>query len=829
MKKGIQSLLFTITLVSFYNITSLYAQLDDSGESIVRVVFFAATDDGIIGDGVKESLRKLEEEFRDIEKYSGDNESYDKIKVEFYKFYGNECNLNEYNKLIERLKGLGKSLENDALIFYFIGHGFSHEIKDAPNLLFKSTSNGKISDNELVNNHKNLEDIHEELKSLFNRPRLIISIGEACNADINKRNNAKQDSSKLSIDLNPMPPIKVQPVRYQELFQKTAGDLMIYSSRKGTYSFVSDKDGGIFSVGFIKGLRDVVTSTLSAHWKDVFDNANVETFNISEKADLEDQYAQFPVASDFSKLTENYIADEPVLDRPTVDFIEKVLYAVKGKNKRDLRELLSVWKDVVAGTSPPSGFLKELDESELFRGILPLQTQWLLAYLYERKGDDKKAYLHYSAACLVIENDKESDSDKVITAKIDKEVPRSNSNLANEIRASGKYGNDGNMYDWLEHKQRVFANMYKDKLTEKKNHKATLVALASEYQGKVTEISAKIDDLEDTKKVIQQKINNNIKTIEGINKEIEGAPSEVSYKFAYSDKIKTKDENDFIAFIKCVESGTAPEDCPVTATVATLVETATISYETNPKRLKSLRNETGTDGIPIGDFCSEGIKINTRTSLLSTIVELQKIPDSYLSSLIFEIDITGYADWRGFGKKFTKPYYVSSDINEYYIDRFGVKQKISLSASEPNYITNEQLAFLRAYCAYEEVIRVLEEAGKGLVSSTQFKIKFSAIESDDKDNDDLYRSVNVKVYIPNQKQYLFDAIKEIEGTNEDLKEEMIEIDSKIKILEGEKEIFLSKIKDLQDEIEVETEEIADIKYILEEYGLKGERTKKEIR
>lgn len=402
-----------------------------------RVVLFGATKDGILGDGVQKSIELLEKEFNDIE-------AYGMIKTDVIKYIGDNCSTQQLDLLISDLGNLGSALQDDVLIFYFIGHGYRDFHKETPNLLFMNTKNGSLFEKDRLQNSRNLEDVHNNFKNLKNHPRLLITIGEACNADIAQRNKGKKSERYMNEDslYREILGQDIKPKRYEELFNKTAGDIILYSSLPGSVSYFSDTEGGIFTQAFIKGLQQTVTYTTLADWTSIYHITQKYALRISRAADLD---VQIPRGSFSVRLQIDKPMQGSGLNESNVNFIDKFLGGTKFKRTK------KEWKRIVKGEVPSLKFRQFLQNGgEDFLLFAPMNYYWLKGYLDEIHADKKGAYLNYSIAYQLFKEQNYTKYDAILIDNINEKVERGrykNSSIAQEIRGSDS------MYKWLKQKQ----------------------------------------------------------------------------------------------------------------------------------------------------------------------------------------------------------------------------------------------------------------------------------------------------------------------------------------------------------------------------------------
>ena len=183
---------------------------------------------------------------------------------------------------------------------------------------------------------------------------------------------------------------------------------------------------------------------------------------------------------------------------------------------------------------------------------------------------------------------------------------------------------------------------------------------------------------------------------------------------------------------------------------------------------------------------------------------VDKVPNK--SELEVKIKVIGNADWKGGGKLLNIFYVGEQDIFQEYTNREGETKTFKIDEGERRKITNEELAFLRAYCSYEIIKNTLEEKGV-----RDYLVQFQAIEHDEPektpDNPDpgsAYRGVSIDMTIENLFKHYLDKIKLLEEEIEEIKDGFDDIERRIdnlkeNIAEKENSIDQKRLKIEQEE------------------------------
>ena len=222
------------------------------------------------------------------------------------------------------------------------------------------------------------------------------------------------------------------------------------------------------------------------------------------------------------------------------------------------------------------------------------------------------------------------------------------------------------------------------------------------------------------------------------------------------------------------------------------------------KRNTASSLEPTTTGYQLGKYCTTDI-VNTTTKLMGILLKpVDKVPNK--SELEVKIKVIGNADWKGGGKLLNIFYVGEQDIFQEYTNREGETKTFKIDEGERRKITNEELAFLRAYCSYEIIKNTLEEKGV-----RDYLVQFQAIEHDEPektpDNPDpgsAYRGVSIDMTIENLFKHYLDKIKLLEEEIEEIKDGFDDIERRIdnlkeNIAEKENSIDQKRLKIEQEE------------------------------
>lgn len=781
----------------------------------IRIIVFAATDDATIGKGNQVSLKLLKETFERVE--TNTDNFFD---INFVEYPGNKFSLIDYEEMLAQLKTY--DLTEDVLLFYFMGHGFMSEINVSPNLLFYNTS-GPIDASILEENSKNLAEIHDELKQLG--AKLTISMAEACNTRIDKMNDAGVEGKVIKeADIEILPPELAEPDRYKDLFQAPKGDIMVFSSLQGRYSFVSQVDGGIFTQGFCRALDMLVASPKTINWDQILTYTKRNTVRICGSADLKEK--QIPSALMQLELDDIELSiDEPELEKK-IGFLKKLFRVFKGS-----KEPGNVLAKVARGREPPYKVYQTLiqpDVAETYISNEPFSYYLILGKLSEKNAGTQDVFLNYSIAKRLYDAKppKLSTQDGIIVGKLEKLSERSEAEMAKEIRKAGS------VYLWLNGKHKDYKKALNDEikgLQKEINDLYDLMAKIEDQivieQDKILNINQEIETLKNKKKVNLKRINElKIKRVANLKFSI---PDIASVSIDDLDKVQK--------YVDCIRISGGVEDCQSDEITKILANKITVEFEMDPS-VTTGKITPDIRKFNVGEYCNDKIIQITERTIAILMEALQIIPrDSVtMSEVKIKGTITGFADFRGAGKKLGIYYQPKEYINTSYINKYNESIQVKFSNGKRFNITNEQLAFLRAYCAYQIIKAKIEAFSSGLIDlskKSQFDIDFKAIEQDafEKIGDDQFRGVEIQIEIENLFKFIKKEIKNLSGANLDLD---IQLNQKQNLIDqAQKAIDQLKMetKGIQVKIDERFKKEEEIEGYIDRYDLYGDVTEANIK
>ncbi|MEM7368773.1 MAG: hypothetical protein AAF587_09215 [Bacteroidota bacterium] len=208
--------------------------------------------------------------------------------------------------------------------------------------------------------------------------------------------------------------------------------------------------------------------------------------------------------------------------------------------------------------------------------------------------------------------------------------------------------------------------------------------------------------------------------------------------------------------------------------------------------------EASPERYEIGRHCDGEIQEIAYQLIELFLIKVTELKRDEKDSLVIDLQLIGHADGHGYQKLLNIKSSMSIDGVRYVVDG----QYKDCNIERNNRITNEQLAFLRAYCAYGIFQDWLLQNGIDLQNS-KHRIDFAVEEHPEKGPE--YRKIEIKLSV--DKLYLHHE------------EEIGELKAEIRRLETRKEILEAEI----DELEKKKERLEKL---LAQSGPDGVKTKR---
>ncbi|MFK7946270.1 MAG: caspase family protein [Saprospiraceae bacterium] len=706
-----------------------------NGQNLHAIVF-AATDDATIGDGTEKSMEMISAEIEAIAKNA------DLTPVLYYR-KGQRFSRANLERVYQQLDG--ENLEDDVVLFYFLGHGYSERGK-YPNLLFLNTD-GELDETEIADYSVNLKTVSDVL--LAKKARLTIVIGEACNDELEV-----DEVTENGEIFNTMKPVVADKSRYKRLFVHASGSFVFWSSQTGQPSYISPTKGGAFTQGFLSSLKkqtekndEPITTT---SWSKVIEGTINNTQTIAKKNKL--QYVQNPKFSITNKL--RYYTpptDDKDGERKKYGFLTWIVGLVAPNNveksfKKALKDdnLLAL-EEILTARGEEGDKIKQkiLKQS-------PVSFYMAQAIIYEEKGDTMNAMTNYKIAYELGKENRSKRDQQLIDKMLKRNAKSKVIDGLNEAK---------NYQTWLKSKFFRMKSVFEDDIEVAD---IEIVKL----EGEITEIEEAIKQDENQIMSIEQSINSDNSQISDLEKRVAELDKKRQQKVEIKLKSAGKETKETIKKIENYLAELERTGAVDEAKEPQYIDDAVVEFKF-AKRKTAASLEPTTTGYELGKYCTSDIQETANAIMTLLLKPVDDVPKNKRNELKIKVKITGNADWIGArnGKPLGIQYTAETDVFEEYVNQEGEKKAFRLTAGETVNITNEELAFLRAYCAYNEIISILNQKG-----INDYQVQFQAIEHElpeginekDRTAGEDYRGVDIDMTVENLYKHYLDEIEEIE-------------------------------------------------------------------
>jgi hypothetical protein len=337
-------------------------------------------------------------------------------------------------------------------------------------------------------------------------------------------------------------------------------------------------------------------------------------------------------------------------------------------------------------------------------------------------------------------------------------------------------------------------------------------------EGEITELEQSIEQDENQILTIESSINQDNSTISGLENRIAALDKKRQQKIEIKLKSAGKETQETIKKIESYLDELERTGAVDEAAEPKYIDDATVEFKF-AKRKTAASLEPTTTGYELGQYCTSDIEATANAIMNLLLRPVDDVPQNKRDELKVKVKITGNSDWIGSrnGQPLGIQYTAETDLFEEYVNQEGEKKTFRLTAGETVNITNEELAFLRAYCAYNVIMTILNEK-----NITDYNVQFQAIEHvlpegiDEKDRTagEDYRGVDIDMTVENLYKHYLDEIEEVETEIEAIKTRIRQQRREItRISDGiaEKE---SQIENRRQEIEKQKSEKERLKGII---------------
>jgi hypothetical protein len=218
----------------------------------LHAVILADIDDNKIGDSTKVDFKNINNLVQDIAINTG-------MILAKHSVIGSSLNNQNVRTIINNLP----VRRNDAVIFYYAGHG-------------KNTQTGTKWPSMILKD-QNLEFNFVVSKLKKKNPRFFLAIADTCNDFPNYKRDFMTNRGKLLRK------------NYQNLFLRTRGYVVASGAEPGQLSWSDSKYGGLFTNQFLNSLKRQLSSFRPANWNTIMKYATA-TFKLPKNVIQQPQY-----------------------------------------------------------------------------------------------------------------------------------------------------------------------------------------------------------------------------------------------------------------------------------------------------------------------------------------------------------------------------------------------------------------------------------------------------------------------------------------------------------------------------------------------------------
>jgi len=246
------SVLFLISCVS----TPIQPQINRIlVPTTLHAVILADIDDNKIGESTKVDFKNINNLVQDIAINTG-------MILAKHSVIGNNLNNLNVRTIINNLP----VKRNDAVIFYYAGHGKNPQTGTQwPSMILKD---------------ENLELNFVVSKLKQKNPRFFLAIADTCNDFPNYKRDFVTDIGTF---------LTFKRQNYQNLFLKTRGYIVASGAKPGQLSWSDSNFGGLFTSQFLENLNRQASSSRQANWHTIMKQATA-TFKLPNNVIQQPQY-----------------------------------------------------------------------------------------------------------------------------------------------------------------------------------------------------------------------------------------------------------------------------------------------------------------------------------------------------------------------------------------------------------------------------------------------------------------------------------------------------------------------------------------------------------
>jgi len=671
---------------------------------IIHAVVFATTKDATIGEGVVIAHNKLNAEFEKIAAHTG-------MQLKKHYYTSQQCSKTNAKSILQIL--LPEIADNDVVVFVFLGHGYeNHDIlNNFPNVIFKNLQGNQLKQADLAQVSWNLEDIHRQIKKT--NARLVITIAEACNSELDTELQVIPLSDAVNQTqykaMNPFVEKIDTALRYKELFLYAKGEILLTSSLKRQGSYVGENGsglGGLFSDNLIDAIHSETEIPIRADWLKVLEYTRSNTQ--LDAQNLKPSKEQVPIW----EYKINYQIPDPkiIVSKEKAGFWVKLTGLVFPT--RVQKEVVRAFKDDKGTFREGLQVLTDMSEKEEERvkKRTPLSYYLALGLWNEELNplDTANAYLNYGVAYMLSQQGI-TKQDRNTIDRIKKLDGKRDDNKQVGINKETDYER------WLYLKLQDYRSIFNKKID------TINIDVDSLYkeQDKIIEV---IDSLENAREKALKKIKKLNDQVNGIDR---GRIESINVKLNRAKSVNKNTRQKIDQLLQDIDQGLV--DKVDTFYVDDVMVTFSIAKR---NAISNIMLDKGN--VELNQHCTNDIVETTNNVIAPLLQPIVDIPEKERTDIEIKIVLKGHADWQGASnaiKMRALPYDIPL---KNYFDKQGINHTFKYNANEVKTITNLELAFLRAYCAYTHILEVFKQKD---ISTKNTTFVFYAIEHQENEAD----------------------------------------------------------------------------------------------
>jgi Caspase domain len=241
------------------------------------LVIVANTHDPVIGKGCRIDIKSIRQMFKKLCHH---------MKFEFIELLVMGAHYSKKN-VTDAIDSL-KPDDNDVVVFYYSGHGFSYR-KERDKRFPQIDLRSNPASNKIAVINENTRNLMELFKTVKRKgARFNIVIGDCCNNTIRFTRNFKTDDDTLKLMKRKRMAIDKEMCNH--LFCDYTGSILVAAADKGQFAVSDFKLGSLFTLNFTNGLKILIGKSMNEEkglpWKKMLEETRRKTLALSMKFDI---------------------------------------------------------------------------------------------------------------------------------------------------------------------------------------------------------------------------------------------------------------------------------------------------------------------------------------------------------------------------------------------------------------------------------------------------------------------------------------------------------------------------------------------------------------